>query len=133
MTRDHKTVNGCDKPSREHDIQNKIRIALSEKGFKVFRINVGEGWVGQEIRLQNGDLLLKFPRRFATGTPKGFSDLLVICPNGKAAFIECKAPQGRASPEQKKFLQVMRGMGCRTGIARSVDEAFSIVENSLSR
>ena len=71
----------------EHDIQNEIRIRLSQLGFCVFRINAGK------VKLHDG-------RWFDTGVPKGFSDLLAV-KDGRAYFIEVKSENGKASPEQK--------------------------------
>ena len=112
----------------EHDIQNRIRVALSEWGCTVFRVNVVAGWVGEEHKLRDGSLLLTSPRRIMSGVPPGFSDLVAVLPGGRVAFIECKGPRGRLTREQEHFLARMRECGCRAGIARSVDEAIRIVE-----
>ena len=99
----------------EHDIQNSIRLYLSERGYCVFRINSGK------VKMADG-------RWFETGVPKGFSDLLAV-KDGKAFFIEVKAEHGRPTAEQIKFIQVMQTRyGCRAGIARSVEDALNIVE-----
>lgn len=112
----------------EHDIQDRIRVALSERGCTVFRVNVVAGWVGEEHRMRDGSMLLVNPRRIMSGVPPGFSDLVAVLPGGQVAFIECKGPQGRPTAEQRNFLARMRDMGCRAGIARSVDEALRIIE-----
>lgn len=99
----------------EHDIQNEIRIRLSQLGFCVFRINAGK------VKLHDG-------RWFDTGVPKGFSDLLAV-KDGRAYFIEVKNETGKASPEQKHFLATMRDRyGCVAGIVRSADEAVKLCE-----
>lgn len=111
----------------EHDIQDRIRVELSARGCKVFRVNVIEAWAGEEHRLPDGSILIQHPRRVASGVPRGFSDLLVILPGGRVGFIECKGPRGRPTDEQARFLECMVGMGCRAGIARSADEAIRII------
>ena len=99
----------------EHDIQNEIRIRLSQLGFCVFRINTGK------VKLHDG-------RWFDTGVPKGFSDLLAV-KDGRAYCIEVKSENGKASPEQKHFLATMRDRyGCVAGIVRSADEAIKLCE-----
>lgn len=99
----------------EHDIQNSIWLALSERGFCVFRANVGK------VKLSDG-------RWFDTGLPKGFSDLFAV-KGGKIYFIECKKPGGNVRPEQVHFLQTMRERyGCKAGIAYSVEDALKIVD-----
>jgi hypothetical protein len=97
---------------KEIDIQNSIRIALSEYGI-VLRLNVGN------FVTQDG-------RHVSSGLPKGTSDLLFIG-QGYIAFIECKTPLGRASPEQLSFIKRMQELGHRAGIARSVEEALKII------
>ena len=98
----------------EHDIQNNIRIKLSELGYCVFRVNVGR------FKTEDG-------RWFDTGLPKGFSDLMAV-KDGKVYFLEVKTPTGKASNEQLNFLAVMRDRyGCVTAIVRSVDDAVRIV------
>ncbi|MBP5431017.1 VRR-NUC domain-containing protein [Ruminococcus sp.] len=101
----------------EHDIQNSIRLKLSELGYAVFRINSGK------VRMADG-------RWFDTGVPKGFSDL-IACKGGKIYFLEVKNETGTASPEQLNFLEVMRDKyGCAGGIVRSVEDAVRIVERN---
>ena len=102
----------------EHDIQNEIRLALSERGYCVFRINSGK------VKMADG-------RWFDVGVPKGFSDLVAI-KDGKISFLEIKNAVGRPSPEQIKFIEVMQNRyGCRAGIARSVEDALEIVEGEV--
>lgn len=101
----------------EHDIQNQIRLELSKLGYCVFRINSGK------IKMADG-------RWFDTGVPKGFSDLIAI-KDGKISFIEVKTETGRPSEEQKKFIDVMKNKyGCNAGIARSVEDAIGIINQS---
>ena len=60
----------------ETDIQNKIRVALCEKGCLIFRCNTGDFYTkwGQEIKIGQ----------------KGHSDLYGVKNDGKAVFIEVK-------------------------------------------
>lgn len=98
----------------EHDIQNSIRLKLSEHGYCVFRINSGK------VQTKDG-------RWFDSGVPKGFSDLIAI-KDGKIYFIEVKAETGKPSKEQENFLAVMRDRyGCVAGICRSVEEALELI------
>lgn len=99
----------------EHDVQNEIRLALSERGYCVFRINSGK------VKTDDG-------RWFDVGVPRGFSDLVAI-KNGLISFIEVKNEVGRPTDEQLNFIKQMRyRYGCRAGIARSVEMALDIVE-----
>jgi hypothetical protein len=96
----------------EKDIQNRIRVALSEHGV-VLRLNVGT------FQTQDGRII-------ASGLPPGCPDLLFIG-NGYIAFIEVKTLKGRVSPEQKRFIDRVRKLGHKAGIARSVEEALNII------
>lgn len=97
----------------EHDLQNSIRLRLSQLGFAVFRTNVGK------VKMQDG-------RWFDTGLPKGFSDLLAV-KNGKAYFIECKVKPNKPTPEQVNFIEQMKNKyGCAAGVAYSVEDAENI-------
>ena len=99
----------------EHDIQNAIRLKLSELGYAVFRINSGK------VKMADG-------RCFDTGVPKGFSDL-IACKVGRVYFLEVKNETGKASADQLSFLAVMRDRyGCVAEIVRSVDDAVRGVE-----
>lgn len=111
----------------EHDIQDAIRIALSENGGLCFRCNAGEFWQGRRVYspAYKQDILLDI--RAVKGLPKGFTDLLYISPGGKVAFIEVKKPGGKVRPEQVKFIERVRSMGFRAGIAHNIEEAKEII------
>ena len=100
----------------EHELQNEIRLALSDSCV-LFRINVGGAYT------EDG-------RWFSSGVPKGYSDLSgVRRSDGRAVFIEVKAPTGRILPEQRDFIAAMQKCGALAGFARSIEEAKRIVEN----
>lgn len=98
----------------EHDIQNQIRAALADDCI-LFRINVGKGMT------YDG-------RHFDTGAPKGYSDLSGHrIGDGRAVYIEVKAPGGRVRPEQKNFIEQMRSTGAIAGICHSAEEALDLI------
>lgn len=98
----------------EHDIQNSIRIALSERGWLVLRINSGK------VKMADG-------RWFDVGVPKGYPDLTAV-KNGRVVFLEVKNETGRIRPDQVKFLETIRTRyGCKAGIVRSVEDALELV------
>ena len=92
-------------------LQNQIRLALSKHGICI-RQNVGSFFTADR-------------RRIVCGIP-GMTDLLFIG-NGYVAFIEVKTPTGAIRLEQRNFIDRMKQMGHRAGIARSVDDALSII------
>lgn len=100
--------------TEEHAIQNEIRLALYDSCV-IFRANVGKGFTFDG-------------RYFDTGLPKGFSDLFGFKKeNGKAVFIEVKTKNGRASKEQKNFLEQMKRNGAIAGICRSAEDALKLI------
>lgn len=120
----------------EHDIQNEIRLKLSELGYYTERINVGAGYLIPKSLMdklkrsvpskQLKTALEKIPY-FTTGAAKGRSDLSAI-KNGRIYFIEVKTELGVASDEQLNFIEQMQSRyGCKAGIARSVEDAVRIV------
>lgn len=100
---------------KEHDLQNSIRLKLSEMGYITFRANVGK------VEMKDG-------RWFDTGLPTGFSDVFCV-KDGKVCFIECKVKPRKATKEQEHFIARMIEQGCRAGVAYSVEDAVRIIDN----
>lgn len=98
---------------REIDIQNQIRIALSDYGIV--------------IRQNTGNFQLADGRRIVCGV-KGLSDLLFIG-KGFIAFIEVKNENGRVSREQLDFINAVKKLGHRAGVCRSVDDALKLISD----
>lgn len=104
---------------REAAIQDSIRVALAHEGYIVFRTNVGK------VRTAEG-------RWFDTGLPVGFPDLMGYKPdNGRIFFIEVKTAIGRRRKDQVDFANGLRDKNVIYGVARSADEAVTIVKNEL--
>lgn len=104
---------------KEQIIQDQIRVALSNTGVTVFRINVGS------VRLPDG-------RWFQTGVPAGFPDLVGFRhSDGKIFFIEVKNEKGRPRPDQIQFHEFLQKYGVIHGIARSPEQAVEIVTKGL--
>lgn len=114
---------------KEHEIQDRIRVALSSiegEGF-VLRLNSGSAWGGDKIidTPEYGRVLLN-PRKIAL-CPEGTPDLLYIGSEGKVAWVEVKDAKGKAREAQKRFIELMHRLGHRAGIARSPEDALKIV------
>jgi len=110
-------------------IQQQIRLALGTRSdLRLFRNNTGslpDPRTGRPIQF---------------GLAKGSADLIglrtvTITPDmvGRqmAVFtsLEIKTPTGRATPEQRNWLEMVRSRGGLAGIARSVQDANEIIEN----
>ena len=103
----------------ESVVQDSIRVALAQAGYVVFRTNVGK------VKTADG-------RWFDTGLPSGFPDLIGFKPeNGKIFFIEVKTPKGKRRADQVRFAKNLRDMCAIYGVARSDDEAVTIVRDEL--
>jgi len=104
---------------REQATQDAIRVALAQAGYIVFRANVGK------VKTTEG-------RWFNTGLPSGFPDLFGYKPeNGKIYFIEVKTPQGKRRADQVRFANGLRNKQAIYGVARSSEEAVTIVRDEL--
>lgn len=114
----------------EAQIMKEIEIAVTAAGHKVFRINVGEGYLYREQPTQETlEFENKRARWFKSGPPQGYSDLSGVCyPSGRALFIEVKTPKGKPTLQQCVFLLAMLAAGANAGIARSSEEALAICE-----
>lgn len=109
----------------EQDIQNKIRLALSQHGV-VFRTNAGEFWQGELAYSREFKQRVLINLRRVEGLPKGFPDLLFLGP-GQVAFIECKTEAGRLSEEQRRFSALLDRYQLPHGTARSPEDALKII------
>jgi hypothetical protein len=68
------------------------------------------------------------PGKFMSFGKKGSADIIgLLAPDGKFLAVETKAPDGRLSPEQREFLEMIEQQGGMAVIARSwtdVDRAL---------
>lgn len=124
----------------EHKIQNEIRNALAAvTSAKMFRVNVGNGWIGEAVKLQNGDVLLKNPRPFSSGLPNGTSDLIgwtevVITADmiGQKIAVftagEVKTKTGRLSDVQKNFIAAVQRSGGAAYVWRDSETAVNDIK-----
>lgn len=104
---------------QEQAIQDSIRVALAEHGYIVFRTNVGK------VKTADG-------RWFDSGLQTGFPDLMGYKPNnGRVFFIEVKTPVGHRRKDQVNFASGLKNKNVIYGVARSANEAVSIVRDEL--
>jgi hypothetical protein len=92
-------------------------LFLAEKGYLVFRNNTGA------FQTVNG--FVKF------GLCVGSSDLIGLTPEGRFFAIECKTKTGRATDEQKKFIEAIKKSNGIAGICRSIDDVTSLLDLDL--
>lgn len=122
----------------EHDVQDQIRLHVSQQHLAtIFRGNVGQGWTGSKVIHEAGQVIIKNPRPFNTGLPKGFPDLfgikpIIITPDmvGKTIGVFCAIEvkhKGKITTAQQNFIEFMRRVGALAGIAKSVEDAERIL------
>lgn len=112
---------------------NKLRLYATQSGGRLFRNNVGEGWVGKEkwfVHAGKRILSLVDPRRLIYGLTKGSSDLIgwksmEITPDmvgSKVAVfwaMEEKFERDTLKPEQASFLNAVKSAGGIAEIAHT--------------
>lgn len=115
---------------KEHEIQDRIRVDLSaQTDGIVLRLNSGSAWGGTLVDTPEYGPVIMNPRKIAL-CPEGTPDLLWIGPKGKVAWVEVKDAKGKAREAQERFINLMRRLGHKAGIARSTADALSIVNDS---
>jgi len=97
----------------EGHIQDEIRLALSdEPGLVLWRNNTG-------VAEHRG-------ARVRYGLAVGSADL-IGCLDGRFIALEVKTSTGRATPEQRQWLDLVRRYGGFACVVRSVDEARAAI------
>lgn len=103
----------------EHYIQSQIMVAVSKHHCSVFRTNVGT------VKTADG-------RIFSAGPPAGFPDLTGFrWSDGKIFFLKIKNAKGHPRKDQIRFHRFLTKHGVIHGIAKSVDDALKIIDESL--
>lgn len=114
---------------RERDIQNQIRLGVSEQcPGVIFRTNAGQAWAGDRVYSHEFRQNVLVNIRPVKLLVPGFSDLLYLGPERNATFIECKTPKGPVREEQERFIELMRSYGFNAGICRSVEDAVNLTK-----
>lgn len=123
-------------PLSPTNLVKAVMLEASKMGARLFRRNVGMGWIGEAhvakggetVRLQRGDVVIKQGRPFHNGEP-GQSDAygwrtvtitqaMVGKKIAQHVEIECKTGTGRESPEQASWGGAVERSGGVYGVAR---------------
>lgn len=83
--------------------------------------------VPNDLLGQSKNAALRIARYKAIGLRSGISDLVIVTQDGKAHFMEIKTPKGTLSESQKNFADMCRACGWNYGVARSVEDASSLI------
>ena len=80
-------------------------------------------WVGEKVGvLRNGHVVLRRARFVKVGLATGSSDLIGIASGGRFLAVEGKTGKARASPQQKRFIEVVNDLGGVAGVARNLED-----------
>lgn len=99
--------------NRETALQNKIIVALCERGCFAVNHTVG-------------DFFTKYGGRVSVGKP-GESDIWGHRPDGKAFYIEVKMPGEEPRSDQLDFIEAMKNTGAIAGWCTTIPDALKIV------
>lgn len=99
---------------KESDLMRLIMIELSNDGHFVERIQSGVFQTADGRTVRIGFV----GRADLSGHRRG---------DGRAFYLEVKTDRGRATAQQKRFLDRMRETGAIAGIVRSVDDARALL------
>lgn len=66
------------------------------------------------------------------GVKAGVSDLIICLPNGRFGAIELKAPKGKVTDEQSKFLAAVELAGGYSNVCRSFEDFTAILARWLA-
>lgn len=111
-----------------------IQLQLSRGPTRLLRINSGKAWAGKIIE-QSATRLVLLHYHAVQLAPAGTADLFGwTTEEGRAiaTAIEAKTGTGRATKEQRDFLELLVKMGGKAGVARSVEDARRIVNGELT-
>lgn len=72
-------------------------------------------------------------RKMRTGMTPGASDLVGVGPGGCFLAIEVKAGHDNVKPHQQRFIDLVEKRGGTAGVARSVEDAWSIVRRAREK
>jgi hypothetical protein len=122
----------------ERPLLNHALLVATQLGARLFRNNVGQGWVGKVVYRGPRTITLDDPRPLQTGLCVGSSDLIgwrpvTITPEmvGQTLAVFCavemKGARGVVTDEQRRFIDAVRVAGGRAGAAYSIEEATAIL------
>jgi hypothetical protein len=70
-------------------------------------------------------------KKVNNGLLKGVSDIVVLLPNGKSIYMECKTDSGVQSDPQKKFQDRIENLGFNYYIFRSLSQFYLLLNPHL--
>ena len=120
---------------KEIELCKKICLMASNLGHRIFRSNVGEGWIGKavffskpaKIDVYPGDVIIRKAKRIHFGLCNGQGDYLGFSRDGRFISIELKTETGKIREEQILFADAVNKAGGIAGIVRDEESAFDLL------
>lgn len=120
---------------KEIELGKKICLMASNLGHRIFRSNVGEGWIGKavffskpaKIDVYPGDVIIRKAKRLHFGLCPGQGDYLGWSRYGKFISIEVKTETGAIREGQIEFSDAVNKAGGIAGIVRDEETAFELL------
>lgn len=113
----------------EHQLQKQIVYILRASGFLVIQTDV---MIALKFLRSQKDRIMFIADQNSSGYTKGQSDLIIILPNGKVAFVEMKTEKGKVREGQKDFERRLKELGHEYYIWRSVEDCMAFIEQNKS-
>jgi hypothetical protein len=132
---------------KESNIMKLIQLAASKLGVKIFRNNVGMGWIGESTRFHAktpvmcnpGDVLIRNARPLHAGLCEGSSDLIgwtqkEVTPEmvGRPVAIFTalevkKSERARVTSAQLNFIAQVRSAGGIAGLTSNEQQVHGLI------
>lgn len=131
-----------------NDLVKETILEASKLGSRIFRNNVGLGWIGHpvihitkpiKLNLKPGDCVVRNARALHAGLCEGSSDAIGITPTlitkemvgktiGVFTAVESKTGKGKLSKIQEDFINMIKALGGIAGEARSRDDVRNLIK-----
>ena len=120
---------------KEIELGKKICLMASNLGHRIFRSNVGEGWIGKavffskpaKVEVYPGDVIIRKAKRIHFGLCPGQGDYLGWSKDGRFISIEVKTETGLIREGQIEFSDAVNKAGGIAGIVRDEETAFELL------
>ena len=119
----------------EQALGKRICLMASQLGHRIFRSNVGEGWIGKavffskpaKVEVYPGDVIIRKAKRIHFGLCNGQGDYIGFSKDGRFISIELKTETGKIREEQILFAEAVNKAGGIAGIIRTEEEGFDLL------
>lgn len=123
----------------EGEITDEILLEASNQGARLFRQNVGLGWVGKILKRSKTQITIENPRPLHAGLCVGSGDIVGITPVvitqdmvgetvGVFTSVEVKTEKGKARKAQLNWFDMIKKLGGIAMIAKSQKDFMDKME-----